>query len=156
MFDITLKQGYYYLWDQSIAKKGASVVGSCIYRYVEKYCTKDTKYLTLFADNCPGQNRNRWIFLMMSVLLINFKILLSVKLAFLEKGHTQNENDTVHSVIEKKKAGHEIMHPVQWKTLIDDACKITPYIVESMNKKKFKNFEVDNKIHKWIIRFTSG
>ena len=124
-----------------------------IHRYVEKYCTEDTTDLTFCANNCPGQNRNKCIFLM-PVLLINLKKLRSVKLAFLEKGHTQKENDTVHSVSENNEVGHEIMHPVQWKTLIENACKVRPYIVESVNKKKFKNFEVDNKIHTFLVKWS--
>ena len=51
MYDMALKQGYCLLWDQSIAKKGANEVASCIYRYVQKYCTQDTEDLSLFADN---------------------------------------------------------------------------------------------------------
>ena len=57
-FDLIFKQGYCYMWDESIAKRGASEVASCIYSHINDHC-KDCSVLSLFADNCPGQNKNR-------------------------------------------------------------------------------------------------
>ena len=49
---------------------------------------------------------------------------------FLEKGHTQNEGDSVHSVIEGATKRRNIYEPSQWYTLVALAKKANePYEV---------------------------
>ena len=96
--------------------------------------------LVLFAENCLGQNKNRYIIQMMSLAVRKFKKLKSVQLVFLERGHTQN-NNSIHSTIEKSKKEITIFHPFQWVTLIQGACKARPYIVETMDTHDFLSFE---------------
>ena len=57
-----------------------------------------TIFLHFFSDNCAGQNRNR-IVTMFSFAMKNYASLDKIEHCFLEVGHTQNENDSVHSVI---------------------------------------------------------
>ena len=59
--DLVNKDGFCYTWDQTTTKRGASEIGSCIYFRVKEYL-KDHKCITLFSDNCPGQNKNRYIY----------------------------------------------------------------------------------------------
>ena len=44
----------------------------------------------------------------------------------------QNENDSIHSTIEKSKKAITIFHPFPWVTLVQGACKTRHYIVETM------------------------
>ena len=44
---------------------------------------------------------------------------ITIHLIYLEKGHTQNINGTVYSMIEKAKKGVNIHHPLQWITLTE-------------------------------------
>ena len=55
----------------------------------------------VFFDNCSRQNRNRFVAAMYVYAMhtLNFDTLEHV--FFLEKGHTQNGNDSVHSTIER-------------------------------------------------------
>ena len=46
---------------------------------------------------------------------------LTINLIFMEKGHTQNINNSVHLTIEKAKKGINIHHSHQWITLIETA-----------------------------------
>ena len=73
--------------------------------FINNNCHNQIDELTVFADNCPGQNKNRFIIEMLSSSLINHPNIQVIQLAFFEKGHTQNENDTAHSVREKSKNG---------------------------------------------------
>ena len=42
----------------------------------------------------------------------------SIAHSFLEVGHTQNENDAIHSVIERAARKLQIYTPVQWSAVI--------------------------------------
>lgn len=55
---------------------------------------------------------------MMSLVNQKFKNIKSIHLSFLERGHTQNENDSVHSFIQGRKKCVSIYHPYQWTILI--------------------------------------
>ena len=59
--DLVDKDGFCYTWDQTTAKRGANETGSCIY-FRAKESLKDHQCITLFSDNCPGQNKNRCIY----------------------------------------------------------------------------------------------
>ena len=79
---------------------------------------------------------------MLSIAATEQKI--KINLVFLEKGHTQNINDTAHSIIEKAKSGvNNIQHPHQWITLIETACRKKPYNVFSMSHKEIFNFKTE-------------
>lgn len=61
---------------------------------------------------------------------------------FFEKGHTQNEGDSMHAVIENAKKRHGALYiPQQWVSLIKMA-KVTgtPYDVTEMAQHDFLNF----------------
>ena len=79
---------------------------------------------------------------MLSVLTINTNNLTTVELIFLEKGHTQNENDSIHSCIERAKKGINIYHPYQWETLIQSACKSQPYNLKCLTQDDFFDFSM--------------
>ena len=67
--DLATKDGYCYTWDQTTAKRGANEMGSCIFSHV-KDNLKDHEFVTLFSDNCSGQNKNRYIYEIMPLLII--------------------------------------------------------------------------------------
>ena len=80
---------------------------------------------------------------MISMAVRAFHNLKSIVLMFLERGHTQNENDSVHSAIERSKKGITINHPYQWVSLILGACKSLPYTVKEMEQEEVLNFETE-------------
>ena len=145
-FDLIQKQGYCFIWNEAIAKRGVWLfdyltISSCLLKLIELYCTTGNMDLVLLADNCPGQNKNRYMIQIMPLAVRKFKNLKSIQLVFLERGHTQDENDSIHSTIEKSEKGIRIFHPFQWVTLVQGACKISPYIVETMDTDDFLSFE---------------
>ena len=107
---------------------------------MKSICIQPNTDLYLFTDKCPSRNKNRFIVEMISVAVRKCKKLNSVTLIFLERGHTQNENDTIHAAIERNKKGLTINHPFQCLTLIESACKKSPLIVKAMECEDFFNF----------------
>ena len=90
------------------------------------------KRIHVFSDNCGGQNRNRFIAVMLWHVRAEFG-LEEVKHTFLEKGHTENENDSIHSVIERATRRSTIYTPDQWYHAVRTARKSkTPYYVKEM------------------------
>jgi len=74
--------------------------------------------------------------------------------SFLEVGHTQNENDSVHSNIERVSHRSSLYTPDQWAAVIGTARSKKPYVVTNMELEDFydfkhlmsnfiRNFEVD-------------
>lgn len=69
-----------------------------------------------YSDNCGGQNRNRFLFVIYVFASVKYKV--TIKHRFLEKGHTQNEGDSIHAAVERKSKGLEIYTPEQWCEII--------------------------------------
>lgn len=62
------------------------------------------KKFVFFSDNCCGQNKNKNYLAMLWYCLKKFK-LTAIEHKYLEKGHTQNENDSVPlSLLQKMSA----------------------------------------------------
>ena len=61
-----------------------------------------------------------------------------IQLIFLEKRHTQNANDSMHSTIEQAKREINIYHPYQWEEVMQLLCN--PYNVKVMSQDEFLDF----------------
>ena len=61
--------------------------------------------------------------------------------SFLEVGHTQNENDSIHSAIERAARKAKIYTPEQWSAVARTARQIKPYSVQDMQLVDFINFK---------------
>ena len=138
--DLVTGEAYCYVWDQTQGQRGANEIASCLYAYLNVHCKEELSTISLFADNCPGQNKNRFVIQMLSLALLKNSNLKVIQLIFLEVGHTQNENDTIHSLIEGEKKGIDIYHPAQWNTVIATASKKKKLHVEPMSWEDFKSF----------------
>nr|CAH7746664.1 unnamed protein product [Callosobruchus chinensis] len=60
-----------------------------------------------------------------------------IRHTFLEKGHTQTEGDSMHSVVERASRHVPIYTPDQWYTLVRTAKKNKPFEVTEMDKEDF-------------------
>ena len=146
--DLDTKQCYCYIWDQTVAKRGGNEISSCLYEHLNDVIRNTyVKHVVLFCDNCLGQNKNRIINYMLCVAIVNIPNPECIDLIFLEKGHTQNINDSVDACIEKAKKGINIHHPYQWETLMQMSCKSKPYPVKYLIQENMLNFNVSNTIN---------
>ena len=98
-------------------------------------------FYIFFSDNCTGQNRNR-IVTMFSFVMKNYASLDKIEHCFLEMGHTQNENDSVHSVIAETAKKIPVYTPEQWATVVRGARRNRrPYVVREMSSGDFFAFK---------------
>ena len=140
IYDVGNNKGHCYTWNESIAKRGPNKISSCLLDFIKKQLKNGVKKIIFYSDNCGGQNRNRFVFSMFAYASKTFGIQILHR--FLERGHTQNEGDSMHAVIESaKKRQSSIFTPDQWIMLIKMA-KVTgqPYDVKEMSQKDFYNF----------------
>lgn len=101
MYDLGSKEGHCYVWNEGEASRGVNEIGTCIYNFLKLH-EDDKNPVILYSDNCSGQNKNKYI----TSLLMNAVIELqlpSIILNCLIVGHSQNEGDAMHSLIEKQK-----------------------------------------------------
>ena len=99
VYSLGTRKGYSYLWIECVANRGSCEIGLCVLKFLETVSADGVKSVTLYSDNCGGQNRNRFFLCMLWYALTAFSF-ETVEHKFLERGHTQNENDSMHSAIE--------------------------------------------------------
>lgn len=140
-----------YFWTESDAKRGAIEIGTCIWNYLKelsKSCEEEHtegKNIIFYSDNCCGQNKNKFI-ATMYLYAVHYLNINSITHKFLIRGHTQNEADSVHSLIEREvkknlKSG-PIYSPDQYITLIKNAKKSRPAInVHELTFDSFMNIK---------------
>lgn len=131
-----------FVWSEVEALRGANEIATCVWRYLKKKCERESEIndnnlqITFYSDNCCGQQKNKFMFslYLYALSVLNIK---SITHKYLISGHTQNENDSVHSVIEKavKKClrSGPIYTPDQYVAIIRTARKKgNPYNVTEM------------------------
>ena len=110
------------------------------------------KNIILYSDNCCGQNKNRFYISMLWYSLHKFNF-NSIQHKYSEKGHSFNENDSVHSAIEHNSREVAVYTTPQWAQQVRTARLSQPYIVKEMGLgdfydfaevcSQFKNFDLD-------------
>ncbi|KAL4716554.1 hypothetical protein ACJJTC_010218 [Scirpophaga incertulas] len=147
VFDMARKKAFCYMWDETIAKRGANEVGSCLLDFIEQNTQNGVEEFRFWSDNCAGQNRNRFVFFIYTYCAKKFNV--SIKHRFLEKGHTQNEGDSVHALIEREAEKKTIYTPDEWRLLVRWA-KTTgvPYDVQNITQNKI--FELKTHVNNRI------
>lgn len=151
---------YCYVWDETQAKRGANEIGTCVLKYIESLKDRESVQngekldVIFYSDNCCGQQKNRFMLSMYHYAVEKYSYINSITHKFLVKGHSQNEGDCVHSVIERTvkkflKAG-PICIPAQYITLIRGAKKTgRPYQVNEMSYDSF--FDLKNLAEQSLI-----
>lgn len=141
------KKGFCYMWDESVAKRGANEVSSCLLNFIERNAKDGVKEFRFWSDNCAGQNRNRIVYSLYVYAAKKFNVTIYHR--FLEKGHTQNEGDSMHSVIERASKTKMIYTPEEWRLLARWAKNEgEPYEVCNMTRDRFFDFktQINNKV----------
>lgn len=149
---------YCYFWHEGEAKRGANEIGSCLFRYFESKAAEinsDELELVMYSDNCCGQQKNKFIVSLYLYAVAKLKI-KSITHKFLVTGHTQNEGDNSHSLIEKNikralKSG-PIYIPAQYAALIRTAKKSgSPFKLTEMSYDSF--FDLKNLCERTAVNF---
>jgi hypothetical protein len=154
IFEHGIKQGHCYVWDQTLAGKGALEVASCLYLFISKKIDEGVKEFIFYSDNCPSQNKNSIVFSMFNIVSVKYNVDITQR--FLEKGHTHMEVDSVHACIERKCKNIEVHTPAQWYALIKLAKQALPkYRVQEINQEDILDFKEVASHHNWTKVGTS-
>jgi hypothetical protein len=98
-----------FIYSEYKGGKGSNEVISMLYRVIKEHKERNPVYekLTVYADNCVGQNKNNFVvkFLM---LLCHLGMFNEVNLKFFVKGHTKNACDRGFGHIRKYVMNQEI------------------------------------------------
>lgn len=140
LFELGNKTATCYMWHECIAKRGANEVSSCLYDFIKVNAEKGVHEFRFWSDNCAGQNRNRIVFAL--YLLASKEFGVTITHRFMEKGHTQNEGDSVHALVERESERRMIYVPDEWFCLVRWAkSEGIPYNVREMTSRDFYNFK---------------
>lgn len=126
-----------YVWDETIASRGADEVASCLSHYIKKNVT--TSHLIMYSDQCGGQNKNIKMSLncLKMVSIENYKI-SKIDHKFLVSGHSYLRCDQDFGLIERnKKYFQHIYVPNDWIEVIKTANKKVPFEVVEMKSEDF-------------------
>jgi hypothetical protein len=104
-----------YWFDETACDLKSSTYATFFVDYVTKLLDDDSKDVVIFSDGCTAQNRNSVVSNALLRLAMARNVTITQK--YLEKGHTQMEVDSVHSVIERKMKNREIFLPTQYATI---------------------------------------
>lgn len=123
-----------HMWHEAIAARGANEIGSAVYDFV--LSLPDTvEHLVLYSDSCPGQNKNSIISAMFMSALQKKKSIKIIDHKFLHPGHTRNECDSDHAIIERaKKRTSHIYLPRDHHNLVRNAGKQFDTVVMDAGK----------------------
>ena len=167
VYDLNTHDGYCYVWNEAIASRGACEIASCLFSFIQDLSQKGKKKLIMYSDNCCAQNKNRYFVTMLWYALQKFRM-QSITQKYLEKGHTFNEGDSIHSAVERASKNNRIYTTPQWAATIRTARSSKPYNVNEVNvqdfydfkelAEKLKNFETntnDDKVYWHSIRTIS-
>ena len=103
--------------------------------------SKKKKHFIFYSDNCAAQNKDRFYVSMLWLCMQRFN-LLSITHKYLEKGHTQNEGDSIHaSYIEHASRNISVYTTSQWAATVRSARPRKPYYVTEMRLIDFYNFK---------------
>ena len=136
--------GHCFLWNESISNRGACEMATCVYYFIKQKAQEGKKHFIFYSDNCSSQNKNKFYVTMLWFCLSKFK-LSSITHRYLEKGHTQNENDSIYATIEKVSKHIKIYTTPQWAAVIRTARRDHPYNVREMSFKDFIDFKILSK-----------
>ena len=126
-----------YVWHEGEGEVTANVYASCITHFIDNH-TLPNKDLVFYSDGCGSQNRNATLSNVLLSVAHERKVTIFQK--YLEKGHTQMECDSVHSVIERKKKNRDIFTPAQFVQIIEEARVKQPYKVHYLSHDFFKDY----------------
>lgn len=128
-----------YWFDETACDLKASTYASFYTHYLQKILDEDPKNIIIFTDGCTAQNRNATV--ANAILRLAMEKNVTIFHKYLEKGHTQMEVDSVHSVIERNLKNKEIFLLSQYRSVTKEArLKPFPYDVMQVDHTFFKDF----------------
>lgn len=148
VYNLKTNEADCYVWHEGEAQRGVNEIASLILLYLENTKTEDSHEIDVvfYSDNCAGQQKNRFMIAAYMYAVMKYEWIRSLTHKFLITGHSQNEGDSTHSVIERHitralKSG-PIYVPEQYVSLIRCAKKTgKPYKVHEISHEDIKDLK---------------
>ena len=131
---------YAFLWTEDQAANGNCEVSTCVQLFLREKRKEGAKRVNLISDRCPGQNQNWMFFIMLSDMLNELEFDM-IELIYVVPGHSQNENDTAHSVIKKHTRDMTIYTTAQWESTIPQAFKTNKCVMTVLTFKDIIDYK---------------
>lgn len=133
-----------FVWHEGEGGRGVNEIGSCVLMYLKRLNDEAAGDfdVVFYTDNCCGQQKNKYMVATYQYAVKIYSKLRSITHKFLIKGHTQNEGDAAHSLIQRNISmalkSSPIYVPDQYITLIKTAKKKgTPFVVHELAHDSF-------------------
>lgn len=142
-YESTTRNVFCFIWGESDGKRGCNEICSIMYRYLSEVDARKTvRQLSLFCDNCAGQQKNLSMLSMIAKFMETSRNVNDVSLNFLMSGHSVMTADSVHAVIERATSKKTVYAPSEWLTLIAN-CRYEPcpYNVIKLTYKDFDDWK---------------
>jgi len=137
LYNIATKDVVCYFWNEGQGELTANVFASCVVDCVSSLASPgDT--VVIYSDGCTYQNRNAT--LSNALLDVSVKHDLNIEQKYLERGHTQMDVDSVHSVIERALKHRAIYIPADYVYVLRTTRTSHPYEVKYLDYTFFKDF----------------
>nr|XP_037875673.1 uncharacterized protein LOC119630407 [Bombyx mori] len=143
IMDSAPKESWCFMWDETVAGRGGNEMASGIVKFFEQTDDSALKEVTLWSDNCAGQNKNVYLMMAYFWILTQKEHLQIINHKYLLKGHTHMEVDVIHSIIEREKKKIQefpIVTPWDWQQFIKSCSRNNKIKVINMETDHFKDF----------------
>ena len=98
--DLEKDTGYFYVWDETVASRGAQEISSCVIKHL-KVQASNKKRVTIYSDTCTGQNWNiKMTLALMRSVQSNETSIEVIDQKFLVSGHSFLPNDSDFGSVE--------------------------------------------------------
>ncbi|KAJ8879387.1 hypothetical protein PR048_019995 [Dryococelus australis] len=104
------------MWPECKVQRGYNEIASCVKEFIDETVRKVKNNFYFFSDNCGGQNLNHNVVSVYIYAAVHHNV--DILHHFMERGHAQNEGDSIHSVIERSSKKIPIYTPMQWYAVV--------------------------------------
>ena len=147
IYDLATCDGYCYMWNQTLAKRGSNELVSLIYDLVKQKTENcpEVRHVIFFSDKCGGEGLNQFTATMCLHVIQMFPI-ESIDHIFMVSGHSHMEVDSMHAAIERWVDQLEIHVPYEWEVVACLARKDKkPYNVTHLEQETVFDWKAVNK-----------
>ncbi|KAK3881690.1 hypothetical protein Pcinc_013882 [Petrolisthes cinctipes] len=142
IYELKSKNCHCYTWHEGQGKRGSSEIATCVRTYLENLNTAGIHEVILFADGCPGQNKNSIIATMLLHSVQNLGNIKRIKLLYFEAYHGQSEGDSAHSAISTAiERVCDLLVPSQLIPVFRLARRKNPYSVHTLQHSDFQDYK---------------
>lgn len=128
------------LWNEAMTGRGGNEVGSVLLKMLLSGNLTAKKKVTIWSDNCIGQNKNRMVLMALIYLVASGKF-IQIEQKFLVTGHTYLPCDRDFAQIERRKRLTKLFVPSDIEKMIKETRHNNPFQVVQVQQEDFKDLQ---------------